>query len=120
MPSQLYKNENVTFICGRNFTYDGQEYEVGADFELELAVGRLEMLVRTRHIIPVVESTTEKPRHWHREIKMRADVERQLGADRAKGQINIERKEPEVTEDERVEEQPAKKTAAKKTAKKKA
>lgn len=125
MPSQLYKNEAVTFLCGRSFTYGDHDYDLLDEFDQEVAVGRLEMLVRTRHIIPVIDSIEDKPRHWHREIRLREDVERALGAQRGQNQIVLEAKEPVVEPDVRVDEPVAekveeKKPVAKKTAKKKA
>lgn len=81
MPSQLYKNEAVDFICGRNFKYDDAEYTVGEQFDQELAVGRLELLVRNRFLIPVVDHIDDKPRHWHREIRLREHVLNKLGVD---------------------------------------
>lgn len=79
MPTQLYKNEAVSFVCARNFTYAGTDYAIGEDFPQEEAVGRLELLVRTRRVIPVVDSYEDKPRHWHREVRLRSDVENRLG-----------------------------------------
>lgn len=93
MPSQLITNDNVEFICGRNFTYNGEDFEVGDFFPQEKALN-IEVLVRTRHLIPVVESTDVKPRHWHREVRIKSEILEKLGKTA----------------------KPAKKTAAKKTA----
>jgi hypothetical protein len=73
MPSQLYDNDAVEFICGRNFVYNGEEYTLGEKFPQEKALN-LETLVRTRHVIPVVEDWADKPRHWHREIRLKSEV----------------------------------------------
>lgn len=82
MPTQLFTNEAVSFICARDFTYDGVDYKTGEDFPQEAGVGRLELLVRTRRVIPVVDSYDDKPRHWHREIRLREHVEDRLGVKR--------------------------------------
>lgn len=79
MPSQLYDNEGVTFVCARSFTYNGQDYTIGADFPQEDLVDSPEVLVRSRYLIPVVESWENKPRHWHREIQLKENVLRKLG-----------------------------------------
>lgn len=82
MPSQLIKNDNVDFLCARDFVWDGVQYKMGDDFDQEIAVGRIELLVRTRRVIPVVEDSSVKPRHWHREVRIRSDVENRLGVSR--------------------------------------
>lgn len=74
MPSQLYDNSAVSFVCARNFTYNGVDYEMGGEFDQEEGNGRLESLVRSRFIIPVVDNLSDKPRHWHREVKQRDEV----------------------------------------------
>lgn len=82
MPSQLVKNDNVDFLCARDFVWDGVQYKMGDDFDQDIAIGRIELLVRTRRVIPVVEDSSVKPRHWHREVRIRSDVERRLGVSR--------------------------------------
>jgi len=82
MPSQLVKNDNVTFLVAKDFVWDGVQYKLGDDFDQNIAIGRIELLVRTRRIIPVVENSSVKPRHWHREVRLRSDVERRLGVSR--------------------------------------
>lgn len=78
MPSQLFTNDAVSFVCGRNFTYAGVDYKVGEDFPEEAALN-IETLVRTRFVIPVVEDRSAKPRHWHREVRVRSEVMEKLG-----------------------------------------
>lgn len=82
MPSQLIKNDNVSFLCARDFTWLGKDYKMGEEFDPTVDVGRIELLVRTRRVIPVVEDSSVKPRHWHREVRLRSDVERRLGVSR--------------------------------------
>lgn len=95
MPSQLYKNDAISFVCARNFTYNGEDFSLGDDFPQEKAPGRIESLVRTRRVIPVVESTDDKPRHWHREVQPRDLVLRKLGLAPTAGEDN-----PDDPEDE--------------------
>ena len=82
MPSQLIKNDNVDFICARDFVWNGVQYKLGEDFDQNIEVGRIELLVRTRRVIPVVEDSSVKPRHWHREVRIRSDIEKRLGVSR--------------------------------------
>lgn len=74
MPSQLYNNSAVEFICARNFVFNGAEYSLGEEFPQENAGKSLEVLVRTRHLIPVVDDWGNKPRHWFREVRLKSDV----------------------------------------------
>lgn len=82
MPSQLYTNDNISFVCARDFLYNGKNYKIGTDFPQDDLLDSPEVLVRTRRIIPVVESRKDKPRHWHREIQERALVLQKLGVQR--------------------------------------
>lgn len=79
MPSQLYNNEGISFVCARNFLYNGREYEIGQDFPQEDLVNSPEVLVRSRYLIPVVESWENKPRHWYREVQLKEIVLKKLG-----------------------------------------
>jgi hypothetical protein len=81
MVSQLYRDGNVSFVCGRNFTYNGESYSVGDDFDQDVLVGRTDVdtLVRSRHLIPVVENASDKIRTWHREVKVKSVVLDKLG-----------------------------------------
>lgn len=79
MPSQLINNTNISFMCARNFTYAGQDYKLGDDFPQEDAGGHIDTLVRSRYVYAVVDSTSEKPRHWHHHIWIRSDLENKLG-----------------------------------------
>lgn len=102
MPSNLYLNEKVTFICGKNFKYAGVAYEVKDEFDQELSPGRIEQLVRTRHIYPVVDDRHDKTRFFHREIHVREDIDRILGKDRGQGQIDLPSTDPEQPFDQAV------------------
>lgn len=82
MPSQLYTNDNVSFICARNFTYNGKDYKRGDDFPEEDLVTNVETLVRNRFLIPVVEDMSDKPRHWYRDIVTREFALKKLGIEK--------------------------------------
>jgi len=81
MPSQLYTNEAITFLCARPFTWNGHDYSILDEFPQEEGKGRIEVLVRTRRVIPVVDDYGDKPRHWHREVQLRENVEKKLSGD---------------------------------------
>lgn len=110
MPSQLITNEGISFVCARTFVYGGEEFEFGSDFPQEKAVGRIEALVRTRYLIPVVETWQEKPRHWHRHVLPRDIVLAKLGLAPTAGEDHPD--DPEVDDEvesdqvETVEEKP--------------
>jgi hypothetical protein len=79
MPTQLYNNEHIWFMCARNFTWNGKDYKLGEKFDQDIAPGRLDLLVRTRRVVAVVKSTDEKPRHWHHHVWLEKDVKKKLG-----------------------------------------
>jgi hypothetical protein len=73
MPSQLYKNEGISFVCAKSFKWRDTEYHQGDDFPQEEA-NNVETMVRSRFLIPVVDDLNDKPRHWHREVRPRDEV----------------------------------------------
>lgn len=79
MPSQLYKNSAIYFMCARDFLWDGVEYKMGDDFDQDISPGRIDLLVRTRRLVAVVDDIADKPRHWHHHVWLRKDVTRKLG-----------------------------------------
>jgi hypothetical protein len=81
MPSQLIKNEGITFLACKPFTYRGTEYSIGDDFPQEEA-NNIETLVRARFVIPVLEEGYLKPRHWHGHIRTREQAEEYLNRSR--------------------------------------
>jgi hypothetical protein len=83
MPSQLIKNDNVSFIVSKSFRYNGEDYERGQEFDqatIEGTLSNIETMVRNRYLIPVVDDLSDKPRHWYREIKQRDQVMARLAA----------------------------------------
>jgi hypothetical protein len=95
MPSQLFTNDKISFVAAKPFTYRAKHYEIGDDFPQEEA-NNIETLVRSRYIIPVVEELTDKPRHWHRHIRPRAEVLERLNRDRVQLRMPSEPDSDEV------------------------
>lgn len=79
MPGILYNHDAISFICGRNFTYNGKDYKMGEDFPQDDFITNPETLVRNRFVIPVVDDLSDKPRPWHREVKERGQVLASMG-----------------------------------------
>jgi hypothetical protein len=75
MPSQLLKNDKISFVAARSFSSKGKDYQVGDDFPQEDARD-IEVFVRARYVIPVVDSIEDKQhiRHWHRHIRPKDEV----------------------------------------------
>ncbi len=78
---QLLKNEGISFIAAKNFTYAGTEYVMGEEFPQEEA-RNIETLVRARFVLPVLEEGHLKPRHWHTHVRTRAEAEEYLNRER--------------------------------------
>lgn len=80
MASALYDNSNVTFMVAKPFRCHGKDYNIGDDFPREeMHTVSPEVLVRTRHLVPIVEDSSLKPKHFHREVKTRELAEMKLG-----------------------------------------
>ena len=80
MPSDLYKNDAIYFLCAKDFMYDGEDYTMGQEFPEEVA-NNLETLVRARFVIPVVDDKADKPRHWHTTVRTRDEADEYLSRD---------------------------------------
>lgn len=83
MPSQLLKNDKISFVVVKPFTSRGKEYAVGDDFPQEEARD-IEVFVRARYVTPVVDSMEDKQqiRHWHRHIRPKDEVLERLNRER--------------------------------------
>jgi hypothetical protein len=79
MPTQLTKNDAIYFMCARDFIYAGEQYSMGDKFDQEIGMGRMDMLVRTRRVIPVVDDSDDMPRHWRHHVWLRKDISKKLG-----------------------------------------
>ena len=78
---QLLKNDGISFVAAKNFTYAGTEYVMGQEFPQEEA-RNIETLVRARFVLPVLEEGALRPRHWHGHIRTREEAEEYLNRDR--------------------------------------
>lgn len=78
---QLLKNEGISFVAAKNFTYRGVPYVMGQEFPQEEA-RNIETLVRARFVLPVLEEGALRPRHWHGHIRTREEAEEYLNRDR--------------------------------------
>jgi hypothetical protein len=83
MVNQLLNNDKISFVVARRFSSRGKDYEVGDDFPQE-DTNKIETFVRSRYIIPVVDSIEDKQhiRHWHRHIRPKDEVLERLARDR--------------------------------------
>jgi hypothetical protein len=88
MVSQLLKNDKISFVACRNFSSRGKDYAVGDDFPQEDARD-IEVFVRARYVIPVVDDIADKThiRHWHTEIRPKDEVLERLARDRVQLQM---------------------------------
>ena len=78
---QLLKNDGVSFVAAKNFTYAGEKYVMGQEFPQEEA-RNIETLVRARFVLPVLEDGALRPRHWHGHIRTREEAEEYLNRER--------------------------------------
>lgn len=78
MPSQLDRNSAIHFIAARDFTYAGVDYKMGDDFDQDIGA-HIDMLVRTRRVVAVVDDSDDLPRHWYHHVWVKSDIKRKLG-----------------------------------------
>jgi hypothetical protein len=97
MPSQLIKNDGISFLACKPFTYRGTEYSIGDDFPQEEA-NNIETLVRSRFVIPVLEEGYLRPRHWHGHIRTREQGEEYLNRSRVQLRMPDEYDSDEVVD----------------------
>lgn len=83
MPSILSKLDHIGFIAGRPFVFNGEAYQVGDEVD---AAGwsNLETLVRTRHLIPVVDDPARLPFQFRRTVVTRERAYQKLGKEQPK------------------------------------
>jgi hypothetical protein len=99
MPSQLLKNDKISFVVAKPFTSRDKTYEVGEDFPQEDARD-IEVFVRARYVIPVVDSIEDKQhiRHWHRHIRPKDEVLARLERERVQLRMPHEYDSDEVVD----------------------
>jgi hypothetical protein len=99
MVSQLLKNDKISFVACRSFSSRGKDYEVGDDFPQEDARD-IEVFVRARYVVPVVEDIADKThiRHWHQHIRPKDEVLERLARDRVQLRMPHEYDSDEVVD----------------------
>jgi hypothetical protein len=99
MPSQLLTNDRISFVVAKPFTSRGQTYSVGDDFPQEEARD-IEVFVRARYLIPVVDSIEDKKfiRHWHRHIRPKDEVLERLNRENVQLRMPYEADSDEVVD----------------------
>lgn len=79
MPSILRDLPAVGWIAGKNFTFNGQQYKVGDEVPDINEFPRLEVFVRTRTVIPIVEETQELPFQFRHMVMTKERAAAKLG-----------------------------------------
>jgi len=77
MGSPLLSNDRVSFVVTKPFTSSGKTYAVGDDFPQEDA-RNIEVMVRARYVVPVVEDLNDRPKYWYKEVKLRSTLMEKL------------------------------------------
>jgi len=103
MVSQLLANDKISFVVAKPFSSRGKDYQVGDDFDQDEARD-IEVFVRSRYVIPVVDSIEDKQhiRHWHRHIRPKDEVLERLARDRTQLVLPIPPDSDEVVNLERL------------------
>ena len=78
MPSILRDLPAVSWVAGKNFNFQGTNYKVGEEINDINEFPRLEVYVRTRHVIPVVERTEDIPFQFRHVVMTRERANRKL------------------------------------------
>lgn len=100
MASAMYDNKNIEFVVTRPMRFKGKQYKIGDDLpKKELNLVNPEVLIRTRHITPVVEDTKFKPKFFHREVKPRSVVFDRLGLEDKKSSKKSSKQEEDPQQD---------------------
>lgn len=105
MATPIHKLDGIEYIAGRTFTLHGDQYESGDPVPNKaLENTHVEALIRSRHVIPVVDDPDVLPKIYWREVKVRSAALAKLGKE-------------DKREAKQADKPAAKKTATKKTAK---
>ena len=85
MPSILRDLPAVAWLAGKNFTFQGKEYKVGDEVPEVNEFPRLEVYVRTRTVIPIVESMDDIPFQFRHTVMTRERAVKKLKTGNAGG-----------------------------------
>lgn len=75
MAQSLYSLENIYFVAGRHYVHDGVTYEPGDVVEGARTFRNVEAMVRSRHLIPVVDNHNDVPVYFQKDVKLASLVE---------------------------------------------
>lgn len=101
MPSQLLVNDKIGFIVAKPFTSAGKDYTPGDDFPQEDARD-IEVLVRARFVIPVVDDAEDRPRNLYKMVKVKSEALERISRDRVQLRMHHEPDAEEVVNLERL------------------
>src|SRR3954468_7690401 len=79
MAGYLAQIPAISWVAGKNFNYKGVSYTVGDEIDEIKDFPRLEVFVRTRHVIPIVETTDDLPFQFRWTVMTRARADQKLG-----------------------------------------
>ena len=88
MRSPLLSNDRVYFVVPKPFTSGEKTYAIGDEFPQEGA-RNIEMMVRARYVVPVVDNLADRPKYWYKEVKLRSVLMEKLNRE------NVQLKMPE-------------------------
>jgi hypothetical protein len=80
MPSILRDLPAVSWVAGKNFNFKGTNYKVGEEIADINEFPRVEVYVRTRHVIPVVERAEDIPFQFRHVVMTRERANRKLAS----------------------------------------
>jgi len=78
MPSILRDLPAVAWVAGKNFNFKGKSYQVGDEVPEINEFPRLEVFVRTRTVIPVVDSIEDTPFQFRHTVMTRERAQHKL------------------------------------------
>lgn len=71
---QIFDDEKLIFVAGRNFKYDGRLYTLGEVVPNDLVKNarNRESLIRSQRVVPVADDLNDMPRAYRAEVKNKA------------------------------------------------
>jgi hypothetical protein len=95
MGSALLSNDRVGFVVTKPFTSREKTYAVGDDFDQDEA-RNIEVLVRARYVVPVVDDLEDRPKYWYKEVKLKSALLEKLNRSRVQIRMHNEPDSDEV------------------------
>lgn len=110
MAQSLYTLKGIYYVAGRRYAHNGVSYEPGDVVDGAHEFRNVEAMVRSRHLIPVVDDLNDVPVYYQKDVKTADLVE-------LKFKLKIKKKaEPKPAPKPVVSEERPLKKAAKKAA----